>query len=88
MIDDPWAAERRTTALASIENWYPVTPSDSADLPTRPRMVTVAVGGVVRMVGADGTAADFTFMDGQDRAASPVRILATGTTATGIVAGY
>ena len=88
MIDDPYAAARINDATASGERWYAVTPNDNADLSVKPRMVCVAGAGVVRMIGADGVSADFTFTAGQDKALSPVRIMATGTTATGIVAVY
>jgi len=71
-----------------IISWVEVTPSDTVDLTSVPRAIHVAVGGNVAMVDGDGNVATIVFGDGEDKRMRPVRINATGTTATGIVALY
>lgn len=84
MPDEPFRGEYGI--ITSADRWYAVTPDDDADLPVKPRMVRVNVGGNVVMRDANGTTVTFAFLDGQSEPLSPHRILATGTTATGIVA--
>ena len=63
---------------------YAVTPSNTADLPEVIRQVTISGAGVIRYIGPCGG----TFTTGVLPAGTYVmtasRILATGTTATGI----
>ncbi len=68
---------------------YPVTPSDTTNLPNgRTRGIYVTVGGVVDAVFSDGATASLTLNSNTKYAIGIVQIKATGTTATGIYALY
>lgn len=70
----------------SASDWFAVTPSDSADLPQQPRFLFVGNGGDIVAVSRNGKTVTFENVpDGAYLMASPVRILATNTTASGIV---
>lgn len=64
---------------------FPITPSDTDDLPLRPRVFRADVGGTVTARDESGVDITYTLVDGETLIFSPVRILATGTTATGLV---
>lgn len=84
MPEEPFRGEYGV--MTSADRWVAVTPNDSADLTVKPRMIHVRTGGTVAMADASGNVATFMFADGAEKPLSPHRILATGTTATGIVA--
>lgn len=65
--------------------WAAVTPSDSVDIPFRPRFLYVTGAGNIVARGSDGVNATFAVAAGAILPIGPDRILATGTTATGIV---
>jgi hypothetical protein len=66
-----------------------VTPSDDADLPTgTTRAIHVGTAGTVAVVDMNGNVATLASLDAQYHPVRVRRILATGTTATGIVAMY
>ncbi|MES2462069.1 MAG: hypothetical protein V4671_15905 [Armatimonadota bacterium] len=67
-----------------------VTPDDDTDLPTAPcNGLWVGSDGDVAVVDRDGNEATFANVPGGSiLPVRAVRVLATGTTATGIVAGY
>lgn len=65
-----------------------VTPSDTVDVATVGRAITVLVSGTVRITAAnnaDGTYSDFHIAAGTPLPVCAKRIWDTGTTATGIV---
>lgn len=67
--------------------FYSVTPNDLIDLPFVPRGIYVGGFGDVVMVDSEGNEATFVSLAiGVPHPLRPVRIKATGTTATGIVA--
>ena len=66
-------------------NFFAITPNDSTDIATRPDGIFVGGAGTIAMQGTDDNAATFTVPAGVTLPLSPTRILATGTTATGIV---
>jgi len=73
------------------EKFATVTPNDSVDLPNRPRCICFATVGDLVVTDEDGN--DTTFPSGSLAAGTwhalrPVRIKATGTTATDIIAGW
>lgn len=86
------AFERYTPGLdAPATGAAAVTPSDSADLAARPRAIYVGTGGdlAVTMLDATGAAANVVLPDVPDGALLPIRptrVLAAGTTASGLVA--
>jgi len=68
--------------------WKDVTPSDSVDLPSGCRGLYAGGSGDIAAVGADGVVGTFTVVTGDIVPIAPVRVNATGTTATLIVALY
>lgn len=72
--------------MGSFRAAFPITPNDNTDITVRPRGLYIGTGGTLIAVGANGVACTFlnvpngTFID-----FGPVRILATGTTAAGII---
>lgn len=66
-----------------------ITPSDTTDLTTVTRGLYVGVSGNVKVDMADGTTVTFTGLaSGIIHPISAVRVYATGTTATNILAVY
>ena len=61
-----------------------ITPNDDNDLVFKPRAITCLVAGTVRLMWPDGTTSNHTLAVGNPLPVRPVRILATGTTASGI----
>lgn len=62
-----------------------ITPSDSAPVNASLGLY-IGTNGIVKLVGADGVIATFRVGDGQYLTGRIQRVMATGTTATGIVA--
>ncbi|MCM3130946.1 hypothetical protein ACFQ3J_00400 [Paenibacillus provencensis] len=79
---------------ASGQGGFPVTPSDTLNiaLPTGmsfTKGIYVAGSGNLRVIMSDGTDVTFTSIaGGMIHPISAIRVMATGTTATGIVAVY
>jgi hypothetical protein len=70
--------------------WAAITPSDTVDIPRQmnnlaPTRIYAAGAGNITMLDSNGTSALFVFAAAQTRDLSPTRIMATGTTATGII---
>ena len=74
-VMDPWTRH------------YTVTPSDSADLPVRPRCLYVNAEGTVALRDETGTDVTYNVTVGQKIEGRVVRVLSTGTTAT-VIAWY
>lgn len=71
------------------ESFAPVTPNDAQDLPLGlTRGLFVGQAGVFTVLDARGVAVQFTSSDGQYHPLRVRRVLATDTTAAGIVALY
>ena len=62
-----------------------ITPSDSVDLDPRPRALRINVGGNIAIRDREGTDITYAVIAGEILPFRGVRVLATGTTATGIV---
>lgn len=74
---------------APARKWLAVTPSDSVNLPAGCRGLFVTSAGNLSLQGTDGSALVFTLADaGRVLPIGPVRVNATNTTATGIIALY
>ncbi len=69
--------------LGTADDYWPITPSDSTDLPVIVRGILVAVAGDIRVTRRDGTVVTLTVPSGF-APFSAVRVWATGTTATGL----
>lgn len=63
---------------------FPITPNDSSDLSTPTRAIRANSGGNVVLVTIAGHQRTCTFAPGETRAIRATRVLATGTTATGL----
>ena len=61
-----------------------ITPNDAADIPMRPRSLWVGVGGNLACQGTNGNTTVFVNLLPGWHPISPVRILATDTTASSI----
>lgn len=62
-----------------------ITPNNTTDIPIRPRALWVGVAGNINCIDQDGVTTLFSNMPVGWHPIGPVRILATGTTASGIV---
>lgn len=87
---DPWGSKPETLD-SPADNGLAVTPNDDTDLTVTPRALYVGSGGdvVVHLRNGSGVAASVTLSNvaaGSVLAVRPTRVLATGTTASGIVA--
>lgn len=72
-----------------VTGGFDITPNDGADLPTLPRALMVAGGGDIAVVMQDGTSLTLPGLAaGVIYPVRTSRILATGTTATGIKGLY
>lgn len=87
MPNDPWKL-RVSGISAPARSAAVVTPSDTVDLPEVTRALHIDVAGDIAVIMADDTTS-VTLKDvGGDVAYMVKRVLATGTTATDIVALY
>lgn len=90
-IKNAW--DTTSHVLSRAERWYLVDPSDTEDLPKgRPRAIVVQGGaGIVNIRDIEGNDMPMQIsesMVGVERSYGVVRVLASGTTATGIYAIY
>lgn len=82
-------AVRTARQAAPARQWVAVTPSDSVNLPAGCCGLFVTGVGNVVAVGADGVAGTFPVAEANKiLPLGPIRVNATGTTATGIIALY
>lgn len=69
--------------------FYPVTPSDTDNFPWGPcEAVVIGTNGKVQAVAQDGTVVEFDFVKGEILPLKLIRVNATNTTASNIVALY
>lgn len=81
--------DRHTTGPeAPATRHFAITPNDAADLPSTPRAIRANVAGDVVLRDASGTDVTYTVAAGELLLFRAVRVLATGTTATGLVGWY
>lgn len=73
-------------ATAPAIRWTAATPDDAATLDPMPRALFVGVGGTLALGDRTGSIVVWTVTGGQFLPVAPLRIRATGTTASGIVA--
>lgn len=71
---------------APARTHYAITPSDTTDLPQMPRALRVLTSGNLSLRDVAGTVITYTVTAGEILPFRPVRVMATGTTAT--VAGW
>ena len=83
---DPFSAYA-PEATNPADDAFPNTPSDTTDLPVMTRALRVSLtgtGGTVRVVTRAGATRDLPIAAGEQWDVRVSRVLATGTTATGI----
>lgn len=66
-------------------DFFPITPNDGVDILVGTRWISIAVGGNIVLRKQDNTDVTLTLPAGVFPAGGVQRVLATGTTATGIV---
>lgn len=81
-------AVHTSNQAAPARQWVAVTPSDTVNLPAGCRGLFANGAGDIAAVGADGIVAVFTVGASQIVPIGPVRINATDTTASDIIALY
>jgi len=79
------AANYERNDSGSSKNHASITPSDSTVYDPRPRALRIGAAGNVAVRDVDGTDITYAVSAGEVLAFSASRVLATGTTATGIV---
>lgn len=78
-----------STALSQARNFEAITPNDGVDLARRYKAVFVGGAGDISLVGdSSPSGVVHTVPAGSVLVCSPVRVRATGTTATNIVGWY
>lgn len=65
--------------------WFPITPSDTVDLAEIPKEIYVGGAGNITALGFDGVSGTFAVTAGQILRIRPARVMAAGTSATGLV---
>lgn len=84
----PSFPDQTESATAPSRAPYPITPSDTVELPVVPKGIYVGAGGDVTLRGVNGTT-DVTYRnlaDGSYIAVHVRYVRATGTTATNLIA--
>ena len=71
-------------STGSSERVFAITPHATNELPYVTRAIRASTGGTVRFVNRYDETCDAAFADGETRAIRAKRVLATGTTATGL----
>ena len=71
--------------LESANDAFAITPNDGVDLAVETRQILVGVGGNLTVIMKSGTSVLFVVSAGQSLNIKVTRVMATGTTATGLV---
>lgn len=85
-MSDPFAPYNPSVSSPAL-NHYTITPSDTVDLPVRPRAIFVSTDGDAVLQDVGGVNVTYPVTAGTVLTIRPTRVLATGTTAT-LVAWY
>lgn len=80
-MSDPFQKHARGLT-APADRHFPIIPSDSVDLSIRPRVLYCTAAGTVAVRDGQGQDVTYPLDAGQVLLFSPVRVLASGTTAT------
>ncbi|WP_112310377.1 spike base protein, RCAP_Rcc01079 family [Pseudogemmobacter bohemicus] len=80
-MSDPFQKHARGLT-APADRHFAIIPSDSTDLPIRPRVLCCTTAGTVAIRDMQGLDVTYPLEAGQVLLFSPVRVLASGTTAT------
>ncbi|WP_322893923.1 MULTISPECIES: spike base protein, RCAP_Rcc01079 family [unclassified Yoonia] len=85
-MPDPFSSDYVNLTSPAVAH-YVITPSDTADLPVRPRAIFVQSAGVAVLQDKGGQVVSYDLAAGAILSIRPVRVLASGTTAQ-LVAWY
>lgn len=85
-MPDPFSSDYVNLTSPAVAH-YTIAPSDTADLPVRPRAIYVQGGGVAVLQDKAGQVVSYDVTAGAVLSIRPVRVLASGTTAQ-LVAWY
>ena len=85
-MSDPFDTDYVSLTAPAVSH-YAVVPSDTEDLPIRPRAIYVNTSGMAVMHDGDGQAVSYTVLAGTVLSLRPTRVLAAGTTAD-LIAWY
>ena len=80
-MSDPFSGYARSLESPALFH-QAITPSDSADLSPRPRVLYCSAAGTAVLRDGAGTEQSYTLLQGQILPLSPLRVLASGTTAS------
>ena len=80
--------EFKTSLESPAEHHFLVQPSDTTDLPYRPRALRIGTAGTVVVRDVAGNDVSYSVEAGEILSIRAVRVLAGGTTATSIVGWY
>lgn len=72
--------------VGAAYDFFPITPNDGVDILVETRWISVAVAGNLAVTKKDGTNVTLALPAGVFPLGAVQRVLATGTTATGLVA--
>lgn len=78
---DPFKYQARSRQSPASQH-FAIVPSDSTDLPIRPRVLYCAADGTAMVRDGVGNDLSYSLLAGDILPISAVRVLATGTTAT------
>ena len=87
-MSNPFQDRKREELNGSVTDMVPVTPSDSVDLTSVAIGLYITVAGNVTFHNMDGTSRTIAVPDNFYLICSVSRVLATGTTSTGIHAMF
>lgn len=76
------------TLESPADRHFPITPDDTTDLAIMPRAIRVGGAGTLVLRDREGQDITYSVTDGEVLLFRAVCVLATGTTATGIVGWY
>lgn len=73
------------TGFLAAEDGFAITPNDGADLATETRQIVIGGAGTLTVIMKSGASVLFTCIAGQTLNIKATRVMATGTSATGLV---
>jgi hypothetical protein len=79
-MPDPFDTDYVNLTSPAVSH-YTIVPSDTVDLPVRPRALYVNASGTAVLQDKDGETVSYEVMTGMVMSIRPGRVLATGTTA-------
>lgn len=85
-MSDPFDSDYVNLTSPAVSH-YDIVPSDTTDLPVRPRAIFANTSGIAVLQDKNGVAISYDLVAGSVLSIRPLRVLASGTTAQ-LVAWY